>query len=127
MRCVIFDPEDMEAITVIWVPDEYLHEIAQGKRGPVLCFPIMPKPVMAWELDVTPAMDSIRTASILFERFVRRAGGREVVTWCGIATDVELALALKSEFLPGQQKEAWEERRRGVTEGIAKAFGAMRF
>jgi hypothetical protein len=41
MRTVIYDAEDMEPITVIDVPGQYLREIEAGKRGPELRFMAM--------------------------------------------------------------------------------------
>lgn len=122
MRCVIFDPEDMEAVTVIQVPDDFLHEIGAGKRPPYLNFAVY-KPLTFADLQAVDSavLEPPPIATILFERFQRNG----VWTWCGIATNVELALALKSEFLPGQQKEAWAERRKGVFEGLGMAFKGM--
>lgn len=47
------------------------------------------------------------------------------IHWLMFTRDEEMALALKSEPLPGQRKEMQEEYRRGVADGIIKALQLM--
>jgi hypothetical protein len=118
MRCVIYDPLDLEALTVINVPDYFLREIERRQRGSMLRFALPPEPLKWPKPEDLIDMLSIKTAEILFERF--QYGSQ--TTWVGMAMNPEMALALKSEFLPGQQAEVWAEKRKSFLEGVTEAF-----
>jgi hypothetical protein len=126
MRCVIYDPEDMEPLTVFEVPIEFIRKIERGDGpNPVLFHVQRPMKVIARPPTDAEILESIHeplpVAIIRFERFIYR----DIITWCGMAMNPEMALLLKSEFLPGQQKEAWAERRKGFREGVSEAFKVL--
>jgi len=117
MRCVIYDPMDLEALTVINVPNDFLREMERNKRGPILRFPVYGP--IEWPRPGGPVeMAELKTAEILFERFCYRGQW----TWVGFALNPEMALALKSEFLPGQQADVWAEKRKSFVDGLEAAF-----
>jgi hypothetical protein len=59
-----------------------------------------------------------KVATVLLEPFYRG----KVRTWCAIAMNPEICLLLKSELLPGQQRDVQELRRRSFEEGFGKGF-----
>lgn len=126
MRCVIYDPVDMEPLTIFDVPGEFIRELEAGRATNTLSFPVVLPYEVATRFPTDEEMlnsfhQPLPIADIRFERFVYR----NVRTWCGMALNPEMALLLKSEFLPGQQKEVWAERRKGFREGFSEAFKVL--
>jgi hypothetical protein len=119
MRCVIYDPEDMEPLTIFDVPGEYLRALERGQFPNPIRFPIRePMEWRPWVGAEEPTMPEMKVASVLFEKLHRNG----VVVWTGMAMNPEVCLLLKSDFLPGQQKEVLAERRKGFAEGFLEAF-----
>jgi hypothetical protein len=123
VRCVIYDPEDMEPLTIFDVPGEFIRELEAGRAPNTLSFPVQLVDEVRFRFPTDEEVlnslhQPLPIANIRFERFVYR----NVQTWCGMALNPEMALLLKSEFLPGQQKEVWAERRKGSREGVSEAF-----
>lgn len=127
MRCVIFDPEDMEALTVIQVPDQYLRGIRQMLFPEVLRFPVYRDFDPTWKPMDDPVWEDSGEwiADIKFEKMARYQHGKRVTTWIGIALNPTTALQLRSDFLPGQRRELQRHEDAAFTKGIAAAFGAF--
>lgn len=119
MRVVVFDPLDLEALTVIDVPQEFVRELERGKRGPHLRFAIPTRMPMAMpgprEL---PHFVTIKIADVLMERFQRNG----VRTWCAMALNPEICRLMRSELLPGQRHDAQERERYAYRDGFVKGF-----
>lgn len=123
MRCVIYDPIDMEPLTIFDVPADYLRAVERGEFPGVLRFPIPAPMKVSWRFPTDEeVLDSIHTLPPVAEIRFEQLSYRGVTCWTGFALNPEMALLLKSEFLPGQQKEVWAERRKGFSEGFSEAF-----
>jgi hypothetical protein len=116
MRCVVYDPQDLEALTVIDVPQNFIRELENGERFNILRFPI-PEPMPTWSTDISPFLP--RIAVVRMERFHY---GR-VSTWVAMALNPEICLLMRSELLPGQRRDAQEREREAFLTGLALAFG----
>lgn len=118
MRCVVFDPLDMEALTVIDVPQEFIRNLEQ-RRGPSMIHFGIPAEPATWVAPDAP-MDyqPPKVATVLLEPFFRG----NVRTWCAIAMNPEICLLLKAELLPGQHRDVQQMRRRSFEEGFGKGF-----
>lgn len=116
MRCVVYDPVDLEALTVIDIPQVFIRELEQGKRSPNLSFAII-EPAK-WLDSSEEITCNIKCANVLMERFRYR----RKETWCAMALNPEVCLLMRSELLPGQRKEDQERRRASFEEGFVKGF-----
>jgi len=113
MRTVIYDPEDMEPLTVVEIPAWFVNELEAGKRGDILRFAISEPPrfvPQAQPVDFEPP----KIAEVRFEPFLYR-GKRQ---WMVFAVNPEICLLLKAEFLAGQQSEL----QRREKDSFAKGF-----
>lgn len=120
MRCVVYDPEDLEALTVIDVPQQFIRELEQGKRGPLLRFPIQePMRFTPWA-NADDLNFTFRIAEVLMERFQRNG----VFTWVALALNPEICLLMRSELLPGQRRDDLERQKKAFLNGFFAAVGA---
>lgn len=123
MRTVIYDAEDMEPITVIDVPGEYLREIQAGKRGPELRFmamrPISPADFVS-DGPIRPDVQ-IPIVRIRFEP-IWNGRSERVLMWLATTMDGETALLLRGVFLPGQRAEVRREREDAFMKGFMTAI-----
>lgn len=123
MRTVIYDAEDMEPITVIDVPRQFMEEIESGKRGPVLTFAVMPRLTSGDIFDPAepPSLQETRRCyfTIRFEPIWK---GRKRLMWLATTMDGETALLARSIFLPGQQAAVEQERRVAFMRGLMAAM-----
>lgn len=123
MRTVIYDAEDMEPITVIDVPRQFMKEIESGKRDPILHFAVMPPLSSAASFNPTepPPIQEYRRFyfTIRFEPIWK---GRKRLMWLATTMDGETALLARSIFLPGQQAAVEQERRAAFMRGIMAAM-----
>lgn len=120
MRCVIYDADDMEPITVFDVPNRFLREIDRGERGPDLAFaPVMPMDIEPYLPD-DPGPSMARYCRLHFERIIK--DGRTLM-WLCTTRDGETALQLKAAFLPGQVAEVQNRVRGAFLRGLMVAFG----
>jgi hypothetical protein len=117
MRCVVYDPQDLEPLTVVDVPQVFIRELERGKRGPLLRFPIWEE--VTFTIPNEPILNLLRTADVLMERFCRG----EVWTWCASALNPEVCLLMRSDFLPGQRREVNRREREAFVSGLMTAFG----
>ena len=118
MRCVVYDPEDLEALTVIDVPQQFIRELEQGKRGPHLRFPIWEDCISWSRLAKEISVNTMRIADVRMERFCY---GR-ISTWCAMAMNPEICLLMRSEFLPGQRRDVNKREREAFVSGLITAF-----
>ncbi|WP_175787449.1 hypothetical protein [Burkholderia anthina] len=119
MRVVVFDPQDLEALTVIEVSQHFIRELEQGKRGPHLRFAIPTQLPMLVSGPMEPMQCvPIKTADVLMERFQRNG----VWTWCAMALNPEICLLMRSTLLPGQRHDAQERERQAYLDGFTRGF-----
>jgi hypothetical protein len=118
MRCVVYDPQDLEALTVIDVPQDFIRGLERGERGSFLRFPVR-EPLHFTPFEPLDALATIRCAEVRMERFHY---GR-VSTWVAMALNPEICLLMRSELLPGQRRDAQEREREAFLTGLAAAFG----
>ena len=117
MRCVLYDDETFEPLTVLNIPRQFVERM---KDGELILLPVM-EPVFF--VDHNPNMpvvpSHLRTVSLRLERFVRKG-----VEHCFIFTqDSETALLLRSVFLSGQQNELQRREQASFAKGLSRAFG----
>ena len=124
MRAVVYDPEDLAPLTVIDVPQSFVREIEEGKRGPFLKFAIQEEVSAAtWRPDDS-RMQPMRVAEVRFERFYyANPRGERVMSWMLMAMNPEICLLMKADFLPGQRKEVQSRERDAFMRGLVAAFG----
>jgi hypothetical protein len=117
MRCVVFDPQDMEALTVIEVPQSYIRNLEADKCSQVLRFAV-PVPFSFKQWEPSDGLQECPIANVRMERFHYRG----VVTWVAIALNPEICLRMRSELLPGQRRDAQERERESFEKGFGKGF-----
>lgn len=121
MRTVIYDPEDFEPLTVIDIPQHFVNEISEGKRGDMLRFAIPEEPQFVPQA-YPPSVSSMKVAEVRFERLLYRGK----VQWLVFAMNPEICLLLKSEFLAGQQREVQRREKASRAAGFLQGlFAAM--
>ena len=121
MRTVIYDPEDFEPLTVIDIPQHFINEINEGKRGDTLRFAIPEEPQFVPQA-YPPSVSSMKVAEVRFEML--RYRGK--VQWLVFAMNPEICLLLKSEFLAGQQREVQHREKQSRAAGFLQGlFAAM--
>jgi len=119
MRCIVFDPIDLEPLTVIDVPQDFIRGLERGERWNILRFPV-PEPIrMTWRAPLGEiTLGPLKIAEVRMERFHY---GR-LSTWCAMALNPEICLLMKSELLPGQRRDAQERERNAFVNGLMAAF-----
>lgn len=105
MRVILFDDETMEPITILHLEPWAAERVRRHGTSLPLRFPVIQRldfPSLH-KREVLPPLDSIKdwVVTIWFEKFARN----NVTHIFAFTRDSELALQLKSAFLPGQQKE----------------------
>lgn len=118
MRAVLYSDSDMEAITVIDVPE---WAMAILRTGRAFRFPAPTLPCIELRTD-PPRLDRFPMVEVWAERFVRRG----VAHWMLFTRQDEVALLLRAEFLPGQRQEVAAQYRRGLVDGFLRAVSALR-
>lgn len=116
MSQVVLYTDEMEAITVIDLPQSFLRGLREGiyMRVPVQ----LPPALEPCENRALPDL-SFQYVEIWAERFVRK--GRD--TWLLFTRNDELALLLKSDVLPGQRAAYQSEFRRGFVAALIQTLG----
>jgi hypothetical protein len=114
---VVLYTDEMEAITVIDIPQWLLERVQDGQM--IRLAVIEPPQVSAALAQEIPTPSPMRCVEIWAEKFRRK--GRE--TWLLFTRDEEAALILKSDMLPGQRKAFQDEYRRGFVTAILRALG----
>lgn len=119
MRCIVFDPIDLEPLTVINVPQDFIRDMESGKRWNILRFPV-PEPILfSWRAPLGEiALAPLKIAEVRMERFYYG----KLTTWCAMALNPEICLLMKSELLPGQRREAQERECAAFINGLMAAF-----
>ena len=115
MNTVIFDPEDLEPITVINVPPQFIREIEQGVRPPYLRFACHIQPHYLTDEII---MEGPKIAEVRFEPLVYG----DLRKWMAFAMNPEICLLLKSVFLPGQSAAIQDERKQAMAKGFLKGL-----
>ena len=122
MRCVVFDPLDLEALTVIDVPQEFIRRLEQERGFRYIRFAIPSDfDFRRYDPSEPPRLESMRIAEVRMERFFYG----NVSTWSAMAMNPEICLLMKSELLPGQRREDQERQKKAFVSGILKAWGAL--
>jgi len=120
MRCVVYDPHDLEALTVIEVPQVFIRELESGKRGPMLSFAIWADVIREpSQLATNECVSDMRRADVRMEQF--RYHGAS--TWVAMALNPEICLLMRSTLLPGQRKDDADRQRQAFIRGLIAAFG----
>lgn len=118
MRTVLYSDEDFEPITVIDVP-EWMMKMIRSNEVVRLSIPlILPTGVYNYD-PVEPV--SFRDVHIFGERL--RRNNQE--SWLMFTKHDELAMLLKSTYLPGQRGDLAKQRKEAFVEGIVHAISIM--
>ena len=117
---VVLYTDDMEAITVIDVP---LWGMKMLRENQFFNVPLPPRQITYPHGPFTegPPVLDLAYVTIWAEQFYRKGKMR----WLLFTCDDELALALRSEVLPGQQRAHQEQYRQGFVSGFLRALQAM--
>lgn len=109
---VVLYTDDMEAITVIDLPQWFLERLHDGQ---VMRVAVEDSAPPTWpSADAVVPVCKFYAVSIWAERFVRNGGS----TWLLFTRDEELALLLRSSVLPGQRRDYQDEFKRGFIKGL---------
>lgn len=119
MRCVVYDPQDLEALTVIDIPQGFIRELENGRMGPILRFPIYEE--LDWRaFDAPPNLPELKIATVMMERFHYR----NATTWVAIAMNPEICLLMRSDLLPGQRRDDIKRQKNAFVKGLLAAIGS---
>lgn len=122
MRAVLYADSDMEPITVIDIPDWAAKMLRQGR---IVRFHVEPKisyiPVN-YDAHRIPDCIELKIVEVWGEPLVRNGCSTLML----FTRDDELALRLRSELLPGQRGLDAIEYKKGFSDGLLAALGAMR-
>jgi hypothetical protein len=116
---VLYAKADFEPITVFKIPFSK-RELLATKR-PSFNVAIIPRISVISREPIAPSEVTCSRVLIEIERFIRN--GQEHLFF--VTGDEELALMLRSERLPGQQKDYQEAYQKGVIDGFIKALGEI--
>lgn len=110
MNVVVYT-EDMEPITVVDIPQWAWDRLARGER---INLTVREPISLYWNKPLDSIPELPKMVSIWGEVFIRR-GNRTLFVF---TRDDENALALKSEFLPGQRSTLQERERQARAAGM---------
>jgi hypothetical protein len=114
MRFVLYDDETVEPITVVSVPGVGDRDIERLGRRLILA------PVPCAQLTLRdgggPEPEKLSFVEVRFEQFARRG----FLVWMAFTRQVELAMLIEPDFLPGQRAEVGRLRQRA--DSIADLF-----
>ena len=112
---VVLYTDEMEAITVIDIPQWLLERLHDGQMIRLAVIePLKTSISLAHEISSQPKVVAIWAEKI-------RRNGKEA--WLLFTRNEEAALMLKSDVLPGQRKAFQDEYRRGFVTAILRALG----
>lgn len=107
---------DMEPITIVKMEPSYWDFLDKHKR---ICFPVLNPVNCSASVDSNFANYEFYSAEIHAHKLIRSDGSKYYML---TTTDEEIALLLKSTFLPGQQSALLEERKNAFARGFLKAL-----
>lgn len=125
MRVPIYDPEDMELLTVFNL-EPWAIEMLGRSGWPILRFPIY-RPIEFFD-GTNESANSISTwaAEIRFDEIRFKVDrGRTVSTYVGIALNPITCLKLKCDFAPGQWGQIHEREMDAFCHGITAVLGGI--
>lgn len=104
MRFVIYDDESMEPVTVVNLPGVAERDIFGRMNGRIRLSPMQPVALVSSESPREPTKQ--RVVELWFEKFSRKG---QISIMC-FTNEAALAMLLRPDFLPGQQRAVDELR-----------------
>jgi hypothetical protein len=125
VRTVVYDPQDMEPLTVIDVQPHLMRAMEKVGGSRYIRFPIPTKVqnrFVSSGADIEPVDWQI--ADIRFEP-CKPPNGSPEIWWVALAINPEVCLLLRSVFLTGQQKDVQDAMQRAFQDGANKGMVAL--